>query len=54
MKFEDKIHASETMCVKMHLKEDVMYSEHGNTFTESAQEISLWIILLFYIKLKIM
>jgi len=54
MKFEDKIDASETVCVKMHLKEDAMPSEHCNTFTESAQEISLRIILLFSLMLKIM
>jgi hypothetical protein len=47
MKFEDKIDASEIMCVKMHIKDDAMYSEHGNRFTESAQEISFRIILLF-------
>ena len=47
MKFEDKIDASETVCVKIHLKEDSMHSERGNTFTESAQRIVLRIILLF-------
>jgi len=51
MKFEDKTDACETVCVKMHLKEDSMRSEHGNTFTESVLEISLGIILLFSIML---
>jgi len=51
MKFEDKTDACETVCVKMHLKEDAMRSEHGNTFAESAQEIGLRIILLFTIML---
>jgi hypothetical protein len=39
MRFENKIDASETVCVKMHLKEEAIHSEYDNTFMESAQEI---------------
>jgi hypothetical protein len=54
MKSEDKFDASETVCLKMHLIEDATHSEHGSTFTESAQEISLQIIVLFSIMLTVM